>query len=100
GSVYGGALGPEAIHMTPITDRDQVAENGTWTASDTQVALCGSGEALLGTGFIFTEPGNHEVSFLRSSPFLSGAGKGVGGEIASHSGGTAKAEIMAICLGG
>jgi len=48
---------------------------------------------------MFTEPGNHEVSFLRAQPFLGTNGNGVGGEISSNSGGTAKAQIMAICLG-
>lgn len=100
GSVYGGALGTESIQMTPIVDQDAVAENGTWTPSNTEVTLCGPGEALLGTGFIFTAPGNHEVSFLRAAPFLGGAGNGVRGEIASNSGGGARAQIMAICLGG
>ena len=99
GSVYGAALGAESIHMTPIVDRDAVAENGTWTASNTEVTLCGPGEALLGTGFIFTEPGNREVSFLRAAPFLAPTGNGVTGEITSNSGGTARAQIMAICLG-
>jgi hypothetical protein len=99
GSVYGAALGPETIHMTPITDLDAVAENGTWTPSNTAVTLCGPGEPVLGTGFIFTEPGNHEVSFLRAAPFLASTGNGVSGEIASNSGGSARAQIMAICLG-
>lgn len=100
GSVYGGALATESIHMTPIADRDLVAENGTWTSSNTEATLCGAGEALLGTGFIFTEPGNHEVSWLRVAPFLSATGNGVAGEISSNSGGSAKAQVMAICLGG
>jgi hypothetical protein len=100
GSVYGAALGAESIHMTPIADKDAVASNPEWTASNTEVTLCGPGEALLGTGFIFTEPGNREVSFLRAAPFIAPTGNGVAGEIASNSGGTAKAQIMAICLGG
>ncbi|MGH2936874.1 MAG: hypothetical protein ACRDPE_01990 [Solirubrobacterales bacterium] len=99
GSVYGAALGAESIHMTPIIDRDQVASNPEWTASNTEVALCAPGEALLGTGFIFTEPGTREVSFLRAAPFLASTGNGVAGEIASNSGGSARAQIMAICLG-
>jgi hypothetical protein len=100
GSIYGAALAAESIHMTPIVDKDAVAENGTWTASNTETTLCGPGEALLGTGFIFTEPGNREVSFLRAAPFLASTGDGVTGEIASNSGGSARAQIMAICLGG
>jgi hypothetical protein len=100
GAVYGGALAGESIHVTPIADHDAVAENGTWTPSNTETTLCGPGEALLGTGFAFIEGGNHEVSFLKASPFLSATGNGVAGEISSNSGGIAKAQIMAICLGG
>jgi hypothetical protein len=100
GSVYGAALAAESIHVTPILDRDAVASNPEWTASNTEATLCGPGEALLGTGFMFTEPGNREVGFLRAAPFLTPTGNGVTGEITSNSGGTAKAQIMAICLGG
>jgi hypothetical protein len=99
GSVSSSTLTGETIHVTPIADHDAVAENGAWTPSNTEVAACGPGEDLLGTGFMFTEPGNHEVSFLRAQPFLGTNGNGVGGEISSNSGGTAKAQIMAICLG-
>jgi hypothetical protein len=98
GSVYGGALGPRVIHKTPIADLDQVAENGMWTGSNTEITLCAPGEALLGPGFVFTEPGNREVSWLQAAPFLSGTGDGVSGRISSNSGGTAKAEVMAVCL--
>ena len=98
GSVYGGALAPVTIHTTPIADLDQVAENGTWTAGNTEAALCGPGEALLGTGFVFTEPGNREVTWLQAAPFLSPTGNGVTGRFASNSGGTAKGQVMAICL--
>jgi len=101
GSVYGGALAPQTIHVTPIADKDAVAENGMWTTSDTQTALCGPGEALLGGGFIFTNPGNREVSFTRSQPFLGGAlPSGMAGEITSNSGGTSQGQIIALCLGG
>lgn len=98
GAVNGGALGPVTIHNTPIADIDQVAENGTWTAGNTEAALCGVGEALLGTGFVFTESGNHEVTWLQAAPFLSPTGDGVTGRFASNSGGTAKGQITAICL--
>ncbi|MFN8215693.1 MAG: hypothetical protein U0R71_03770 [Solirubrobacterales bacterium] len=100
GAVYGGALASESIHVTPIADHDAVASNPEWTPSNTETALCAPGEALLGTGFMFTEAGNHEVGFLRAAPFLAAGGNGVTGEITSNSGGTAKAQIMAICLGG
>jgi hypothetical protein len=99
GSVSSSTLTGETIHVTPIADHDAVASNPEWTPSNTEVALCGPGEDLLGTGFMFTEPGNHEVSFLRAQPSLGATGNGVAGEISSNSGGTAKAQIMAICLG-
>jgi hypothetical protein len=100
GSVYSGALVPESIHVTPIADLDAVAENGAWTASNGEAAMCGTGEALLGTGFAFTEPGNREVGFLQALPVLAPTGNGVTGRITSNSGGSAKAEVVAICLGG
>lgn len=100
GSVYSGALVPETIHVTPIADLDAAPHNGEWTASNTEAALCGQGEALLGTGFAFTEPGTREVGFLQALPVLAPTGNGVTGRITSDSGGVAKAEIVAICLGG
>lgn len=100
GSVYGGALGAISIKVVPIADLDAVPANPDWTGSNTETVLCAPGEALLGTGFAFTEPGNREVSFLQAQPFLSGTGNGVSGRIASNSGGAAKAQVMAICLGG
>jgi hypothetical protein len=82
----------------PIKDIDQVAENGTWTAGNTEVALCAPGERLLSGGFAFTETGNKEVTFLRQLPFVSPQTNGVSGEMATNSGGTAKGEIVALCL--
>jgi hypothetical protein len=99
GSVYGGALGTETIHTVPITDLDAVAENGTWTASNTETAVCSAGERLLGGSFAFTNPGNREVAFLQALPFTNGAANGVSGRITSNSGGSAAAEIVALCLG-
>jgi hypothetical protein len=99
GSVYGGALGAETIHTVPIADLDAVAENGTWTASNTETAVCGTGERLLGGGFAFTNPGNREVAFLQALPFTNRAANGVSGRITSNSGGSAAAEIVALCLG-
>jgi hypothetical protein len=101
GSVYGGALGTETVHATPIADIDEVAENGTWTAGNTEVAVCAPGEALLSPGFIFTNPGNREVAWLEAHPFLTTDGSrdnGVSGRITSNSGGSAEAVIMALCL--
>jgi hypothetical protein len=99
GSIYGAALGPQSIKVKAIADLDEVAENGTWTASNSEVALCAPGEALLGTGFLATRPGNREVSWLEATPFLSpSTGSGVKGRISSNSGGSAEGQIMAICL--
>jgi hypothetical protein len=100
GSVGGAALAPRTIRVAPISDADAVAANPEWTASNTATALCGPGEALLGSGFAVTEPGDREVSFLQAMPFMGGSGNGVTGAISSNSGGTAKAQIVAICLGG
>jgi hypothetical protein len=98
GSIYGGALGTETIHVVPIKDLDAVAENGTWTASNTATALCGTGERLLGAGFAFTNPGNREAAFLQALPFVSATTNGVSGRITSNSGGTAEGEVVALCL--
>jgi hypothetical protein len=100
GSVYGGALGKRTLQVTAMKDLDQVAENGTWTAGDTASAVCGPGEALIGTGFAMNQPGNREVSWLQALPVLSGTGDSVSGRFASNSGGTAEGEVIAICLGG
>lgn len=98
GSVYGGALGGETLVTTPIADLDKVPDNGEWTASNTEAALCGAGEALLGVGFSFTYPGNGEVAPLEALPYLDGETKGVFGRITSNSGGSATAEVAALCL--
>ena len=97
GSVYGGALGPQTIHLTPIIDRDAVPSNPEWTGSNTETAMCAPGEALLGTGFMFTEPDNREVSSLRAAPFLGGAlPNGVSGHISSNSGSTAQRALKSL----
>jgi hypothetical protein len=98
GSVYGGALGPVAIHGAPIGDLDSVAENGTWTASSVVTATCGAGERLLSGGVVFTDPGNHEVGMLEALPFSNGPNGGLAGQITSNSGGSASAEVQALCL--
>jgi hypothetical protein len=101
GSVYGGALGAETLHQTPIKDVDEVAENGKWTAGNTEVAVCAPGEALLAPGFFFAYPGNREVAWLEARPFLTTGGNssnGVSGRITSNSGGGAEGVVMALCL--
>jgi hypothetical protein len=98
GSVYGGALGQESIITKPIADLDAVASNNEWTASNTESALCGQGERLLGGGFAFTNPGTREAAWLQALPVIAGETNGFTGRITTNSGGTAAAEVAAICL--
>lgn len=98
GSVYGGALGTETVVTKPIADLDAVPHNGEWTASNTEAAVCGPGERLLGGGFAFTNPGNREAAWLQALPFTGAEANGVTGRITTDSGATATAEVAAICL--
>jgi hypothetical protein len=60
---------------------------------------CARRGKLLGSGFMFTQPGNREVTWLEAAPFLSpSTGSGVKGRISSNSGGSAEGQVMAICL--
>jgi hypothetical protein len=96
--VYGGALGEVTIHETPIKDIDEVAANPEWTAGNTEVAMCGPGERILSAAFAFSNPGNKQVTWLQARPFTSPTGDGASGRIASNSGGTAEAQVIALCL--
>jgi hypothetical protein len=98
GSVYAGALGPATFHTAPIADEDAVAENGTWTASSSATVNCGLGERLLMPSFDFTNPGNREVAFIVQRPFINGDANGVTGRITTNAGGSATAEVGALCL--
>lgn len=98
GSVYGAALGPVTLHSAPIMDLDLVEENGTWTVSDTAIAVCAPGERLLTGGVVFTNPGNREVAIVQSLPTVSPDGSGMTGRVTTNSGGSAAAEVQAICL--
>jgi hypothetical protein len=98
GSVYGGALGEVTLHSAALSDVDAVAENGTWTLAPAGTALCGSGERILSGGVVFTDAGNHEVGIVITQPFVNGPNQGWVGAITSNSGGTAKAEVQALCL--
>jgi hypothetical protein len=98
GSVYGGALGPVVVHSTPIADLDEVAQNPTWTASNTETAACGVGERLLTGGVVFTNPGDREVAVIQSLPVSIATFNGMVARITSNSGGSAAAEVQAICL--
>ncbi|HEY1853121.1 MAG TPA: hypothetical protein VGG40_00910 [Solirubrobacterales bacterium] len=97
-SVYGGALGKVTLVTKPIADLDAVAHNGEWTASNTEVASCGSGEPLIGSGFAMTSVGNGQVGWLQALPIVNASLQGVAGRITSDSGGTASAEVVAQCL--
>jgi hypothetical protein len=98
GAVHGVALGEETVHTAPVADVDKVAHNGEWTPSGTEKAFCGGGERLLSPGFIFTSPGDGQVGGLQALPTISGDTDGVSGQIISDSGGTATAEVVALCL--
>ncbi len=97
-SVYGGALGPVTTHSTPIADLEEVPSNPTWTASSSENASCEPGERLLTGGVVFTNPGNREVGVIESLPVSNANVGGIIGRITSNSGGTAAAEVEAICL--
>jgi hypothetical protein len=98
GAVYGAALGPVAIHSASLADLDATADLSTWTSSSTEVAQCGPGERLLGGGVVFTSLGNRRVGIVTSLPVENSSANGWAGQITSDSGGTAAAEVQAICL--
>ena len=98
GAVYGGALGEVTVHSAPIADLDGVAHNGEWTSSNTVAASCGLGERILSGGVVFTNPGDREVAIIESVPFANGTAQGWVGQITSDSGGSATAEVQALCL--
>jgi hypothetical protein len=97
-SIYAAAFGDETVHTATIKDQDEIAENPIWTASSTGVAICGTGELLMQTGFTFTNLGNRQVSFLEALPVLNSSTNGLKGAFSSNSGGTAEAQIVAHCL--
>jgi hypothetical protein len=53
---------------------------------------------VISGGVVFTNSGNHEVGVVISQPFVNGPSSGWVGAITSNSGGTAKAEVQALCL--
>jgi hypothetical protein len=98
GAVYGGALGEVTTHSAPIIDLDAAPENPVWTSSNTVAATCAVGERILSGGVVFTNPGDREVAIIQSTPFSNGTAQGWVGQITSDSGGTATAEVEALCL--
>ncbi|MGA8744591.1 MAG: hypothetical protein WB507_01855 [Solirubrobacterales bacterium] len=97
-SIHGYALGPVTMHSAQIADLDSVPDNNEWTASNSESAICGNGERLLTGGVAITNPGNREVAVLEALPFSNSEANGMLGRITSNSGGTAAAEVIAICL--
>jgi hypothetical protein len=97
-SVYGGALGPVTVHSVPIADIDESSDLSNWTASNGEVANCAPGERLLTGGVAVTNPGNRRVAVIESLPISNASTNGMLGRITSDSGGTATAEVQAICL--
>jgi hypothetical protein len=98
GSVYGGALGEVTLHSTPIADVDLTPSNPVWTPSLRETAACGAGERLLTGGTAVTNVGNGELGVLNAVPFSNSSSGGFVGQLTSNSGGTAAAEVVAICL--
>jgi hypothetical protein len=99
GSVYGAALGPVSVYSKPIADLDEVAQNPTWTASNTETIECAPGERLLTGGVFVTNPGTREVGMIEALPIsLNGAFQGYSARLTSNSGGLSTAEVRTICL--
>lgn len=98
GSVYGGALGAVTVHSAAIEDVDAAADLSTWTSSAAATAVCGAGERVVSGGVVFTDPGNRRVGIIQSVPFVNAGSSGWTGQITSDSGGSAKAEVQALCL--
>lgn len=98
GSVYGGALEEETVHSAALKDEDATADLSTWTASSVAIASCGPGERVLSGGIVFTNAGNRRVGVIQSAPYENGAASGWVGQFTSDSGGTATAEVQALCL--
>jgi hypothetical protein len=97
-SIHGYALGQVTVHSAPIADLDEVPSNPVWTASNSESAICASGERLLSGGVISINPGNREVGILESFPISNSNANGWLARLTSNSGGTAAAEVEAICL--
>lgn len=98
GSVYGGSLAEETIHSAVLKDEDASADLSNWTASSVAIASCGSGERILSGGIVFTNAGNRRVAVIQSAPYENGGASGWVGQFTSDSGGTAIAEVQALCL--
>ena len=97
-SVHGYALGPVNTYTTPIADLDSSADLSIWTTSNGEGAVCATGERLIAGGVSFTNPGNRRVGIAESLPVVNSNTNAFFGQITSDSGGTATAQVQAICL--
>jgi hypothetical protein len=98
GSIQAPMLAREAVVTKPIADKDQVEHNGVWTPSNEELAACAPGEYLIGGGLAFGGPSNGETSLLKLLPVVNGTTNGMFGQFSSDAGGTASAQVYAICL--
>jgi hypothetical protein len=97
-SVGAAQLGEAEVIVKPIADLDKIAHNGEWTASNVEIAACGSAARLFGGGFSFSSLNNGESSWIEEMPIINGEVNGVAGRFTSDAGGAAGGSIAAICL--
>jgi hypothetical protein len=97
-AVGAAQLGEAEVISKAVTDLDKIAHNGEWTASNSEVAACGSGSRLLGGGFSFSTSNNGESDWIEELPIVNGEVNGVAGRFTSDAGGAATGQIVAICL--
>jgi hypothetical protein len=97
-SIGASQLGEEEVVVKPISDLDTDAHNGEWTASNTEIAVCGGGGKLTGGGFSFSTLSNGESNWIEALPIINGEAQGIAGRLTSDAGGTASGNIVAICL--
>jgi hypothetical protein len=97
-SVGAAQLGEAEVISKPIADLDNVAHNGEWTASNSEVAVCAPGSRLLGGGFSFSIPNNGESTWMEELPIVNGEVNAVSGRFTSDAGGAATGKIVAVCL--
>jgi len=98
GSIEAGMLAPLTVVSKQIPDPDQIAHNGEWTPSNTELAACGAGEALLGGGFTFDGLSKGESQLLKLLPVINGPAHAMEGQFMSDTGGTVPGQVYAICL--
>jgi hypothetical protein len=71
---------------------------GEWTLSNEEFAACPAGVYLLGGGLAFNGRTDGETSVTKIEPVVDGSLRGIFGQFPSDAGGTASAQVYAICL--